>query len=86
MIVLCDFGDCQKASTVWVSCKFIHDGKEYWPDPGNPYCDEHKEHHALHIFQPVIKYESEKDGMFTDCNREKRFIPISTEQPQEKKQ
>ena len=76
MMVLCDFGDCQNASTVWVSCKFIHDGKEYWPDPGNPYCETHKEKHALHIFQPVIKYESEKDGMFTPCNREKRFSPI----------
>lgn len=74
MMVLCDFGDCQDASTVWVSCKFIHDGKEYWPDPGNPYCKRHKEKHAHHP-NPTIKFEMEKDG-FADCDREKRFRPI----------
>jgi hypothetical protein len=63
MIILYDFGDCQNAATVWVSC----DGVK------RPFCDRHKENHSIHY---LGKYEAEIDGHYLKCDAPKSFEPI----------
>lgn len=63
-VIWCDFGDCRRAATVWVSC----DGVK------RPYCDLHREDHSIHC--GAHKYEAEIEGDYIRCNAVKSFGPV----------